>query len=1210
MDAGIVGQQGVHFVEGWALRQGWYFRPITIFDVGIDAELELRENDRATGRLIAIQIKAGPTYFSSPTADGWFHPVTNIHAAYWLDHSLPVIIVLVDLQTNTGYWQLVDKSTLVATGKHFKIEVPRANELGLALPEWSAIAHDQNLEAAVLFEPNLAVLPPGVSAKLRDALAEDRNAPLLALQLATRRFDVAALFTDLLSSPPSWMPVSAGRLWRIAALFAFEHGEYLLAAEALVRGAQTAESPADQYLQAGHMLIDVDPDLARHHLEEARARGGESFGADLLGFLLDNGSQATRIQAEAAELDLSGADALLNVHAQFFASQVDWYLGDFDRAVQHSQMVADITPESSGGMLQLAQAFLRRSRASSAQLGDIQRAVSIGIRALDQRHEWSGPTAGFLEFALQALSLAGDYSEVYRRSLPSPEGLATSEEASRADVARMAIVSGALIGDSGHRDQIVERVSDVDARALLQVEFPAAGEIVEPARRVALWKKRLDTALESHNLNEVDQAVRVLALDGVDESTKLERLIAEGAITEALAETVRAVALSTTDLEGALPALRSLALDDVGAAHYLSLALARAGRFADAAEACADAATRFSTVEFLTEEVHYLRSANDPDQAQRVAERAMTRSDFVGRDRAELARFLQMRAFQRRDWQDAQAQGLEALASLGGVADPEIVWNVVGAMLNQELREDAARLIRANDLAPESNDEVAMWLVAFPSEEWDRISLAEAVTLAIKFEGDVNVSAALLGRIASSGSSNGETNGADTSDLHVRGMEMLAAHVARFGDQSPIKSIPGDVEGIIQMVRTQAEQVQAPIKAATLLARQGRIPLGAYANSLHRPYSFVYLQMPLGSFPAGAFPDEAHEMEVTIAMRSVGGKVSVDSSPLLLNFLLDEARSVRGQFQQVLLHPAAAADMHAGIAELQRLAASAGSMGWDARQQRPTYIEYTDDDRAKLLSTARVIKNAIPLATVTERIPLATPPLAGLPDEAASWAGPVEVAIARGVALWSDDAALRALAAALQVETFGTPALFEALARRGIETASDRFDAHASQLEERILRLARAGVSDVQIPPAALRDMATEEVWSGALASVPLSRPSWWAWNQEPLREMRDLLVSAEETNASATAIWRWRAMLGAAITRWDSPQDAATLVAAVALVPIRAVPTIEDAKAGVELARELAIEMDLPDPADFLALAADLVATAGLLADPANYLRLLFSVL
>jgi hypothetical protein len=134
----------VKAVEEASLRADWFFREQPITDQGIDAHIENFEllkgqkddDEVGTGRLIALQIKGGPSYFSRPSPNGWWFPFKARKAKLWLGHALPVLVVLVDLDSGEMYWQRVSAATVIKTGKNYKIEVPRNQTVTTAGAEW------------------------------------------------------------------------------------------------------------------------------------------------------------------------------------------------------------------------------------------------------------------------------------------------------------------------------------------------------------------------------------------------------------------------------------------------------------------------------------------------------------------------------------------------------------------------------------------------------------------------------------------------------------------------------------------------------------------------------------------------------------------------------------------------------------------------------------------------------------------------------------------------------------------------------------------------------------------------------------------------------------------------------------------------------------------------------------------------------------------
>ena len=73
---------------------GWAFRSQHVKDYGIDAHTEPFDGlHQPSGRLLALQIKSGDSYFRDETDDGWWYWGENKHLRYWLGHVLPVLIM-------------------------------------------------------------------------------------------------------------------------------------------------------------------------------------------------------------------------------------------------------------------------------------------------------------------------------------------------------------------------------------------------------------------------------------------------------------------------------------------------------------------------------------------------------------------------------------------------------------------------------------------------------------------------------------------------------------------------------------------------------------------------------------------------------------------------------------------------------------------------------------------------------------------------------------------------------------------------------------------------------------------------------------------------------------------------------------------------------------------------------------------------------------
>jgi hypothetical protein len=124
-----IGRIGVAGTQLIFEKLGWIFREQPIEDHGIDAHIEVVSNDMPTGKLIALQIKCGKSWFDESTKNGFVFRGEKRHLEYWQEHSLPVIIVLYDQHAGIAYWQTVSKDLVKSTGKGWKLTIPFENKI-------------------------------------------------------------------------------------------------------------------------------------------------------------------------------------------------------------------------------------------------------------------------------------------------------------------------------------------------------------------------------------------------------------------------------------------------------------------------------------------------------------------------------------------------------------------------------------------------------------------------------------------------------------------------------------------------------------------------------------------------------------------------------------------------------------------------------------------------------------------------------------------------------------------------------------------------------------------------------------------------------------------------------------------------------------------------------------------------------------------------
>lgn len=129
--SGILGDMGVALTRFRFGQIGLIFREKPTQDHGIDGEIELLVDGSATGRLISAQIKCGPSYLDEVDENGYVFRFQSKHYEYWINHSLPVIGVLVDHEAEICFWGLISAESIEKTGKGYKTSIPKSQIVSL-----------------------------------------------------------------------------------------------------------------------------------------------------------------------------------------------------------------------------------------------------------------------------------------------------------------------------------------------------------------------------------------------------------------------------------------------------------------------------------------------------------------------------------------------------------------------------------------------------------------------------------------------------------------------------------------------------------------------------------------------------------------------------------------------------------------------------------------------------------------------------------------------------------------------------------------------------------------------------------------------------------------------------------------------------------------------------------------------------------------------
>ncbi len=130
--ASELGEKGITILKKFFQDKfNWIFRPNhREHDFGIDAYIDIKtELRQLTGKTIAAQVKTGQSYFKETNDFGWIYRGEMSHLNYYLNHDIPVIIILVDEGKKKSFWCYCDPQKTQKAGSSWKITIPFHQEL-------------------------------------------------------------------------------------------------------------------------------------------------------------------------------------------------------------------------------------------------------------------------------------------------------------------------------------------------------------------------------------------------------------------------------------------------------------------------------------------------------------------------------------------------------------------------------------------------------------------------------------------------------------------------------------------------------------------------------------------------------------------------------------------------------------------------------------------------------------------------------------------------------------------------------------------------------------------------------------------------------------------------------------------------------------------------------------------------------------------------
>lgn len=912
---------------------------------------------------------------------------------------------------------------------------------------------------------------PFTAAELLQKASESsrREAESLLALLANGKADPEGTLQLLLEKPPEWLlGDGTALLWAAVGEFATSHGLHEMASEAFARAGEFAgENGPWRALAALATAQYAGVEDALRMLEAANDSAELPKG--LLRVALTNDLPGVLAATEGAD----GTD----FRASAYRIQALRAGGRVSEALDLAQKVLTHHPGAAGTGIVLSALLLQAAHEGVSPLGydaSLMRAREIALTARDLRRGWGGDSVEAAVIAGHASIMLRDPMAALNISSLPEDGSALATEASSDELRHVRV--DALLLLNRDEDALTEAgsLSNEATRRLAQADCLRA---LGRTERAAGLYSEVVVALESSSADDPESAKQLFqGLIGLAElgvwplPTALERL--RGASPEA----ARKVDILSAIARGQTTVAMKLAReggDDTNVG-LLVQALTKAGQPDDAVSVLKDAAARFSRNEFLLEAVRILAREKRFGEAYQEAVNALAVVSDGTPVKSSLRRAAVDAAAQIADWDGMLKQARAAVAA--GDTSVDIRWALVIGLNNTMALEDSlAEAIGEPALVPRTESEARL-LISLHSTKGNGLeSILAVLDAAESYPESEEVGAAAVGSVfmLSKG-----------MELPEDARERLAKASANFFDRYPdsdyLKRIEGTPERILEMLEAAGDPWNTPeVQDVVERIRNGTLPLSLLAEFAKKPYSELLVKRGIGWIVGESIDPAVRDRERAAAIQTVGHPVVVETSAVVGAVAAGMSPDdLLGLFPQVMVAQVTVEDSIRGASNLALRSTS--SMHWDSLQGKGVLEERTAEEADQWASDAEVVERT--LRAATSRVPTERA------DEVAKsplTLQPVQLAKELGVPLYSDDVAIRMLAASEGVVSFGTASVLVAAQEHGVLSAE--------QAAAAVDALRRNRYADLDWPVDDLIRIAEQEGFrpSGG-ASGALGRPSFW----------------------------------------------------------------------------------------------------------------------
>jgi len=1158
-----------------AAELGWLYRDQETSDMGIDAHFEVvSDAGHASGRLLAVQIKSGLSYFKTEGPGGWWFPCNAAHVDYWKNCSLPVVIALFHPETRRVYWQHVNDETLVGTGKNWKVLVPSSQQLAQeCAAALGAPARRQPDPGS--FHEALDRLPADPRGTLLRAHADGASYAVPLADLLANADDPAAAVNELLALSPRWLADVTGAeragVWLTVAGYAAAHELGLDAVDALERAAEAAgdlRSASRLRALAAILAVGCDPERARALIAVSASDTPVLAAVATAMLSVPQGKQVSELpEVIARALETSDEAAVGESTVMRFVAHTYFAMDRYDEGMTALEQAVQLAPDYPGLLVELAKALIWHTAAGTPTLAylDTHRALRLALTARAQYRRWRGPSGEAALILLRIRLETDNVGSALATAIAAPMGEAQGIEVDYQPLLVDASRAAYLAGQTSVADSFAARLTDAGARAQMVAMAVDTDPEAGVGGRVAAWQEALEAASDDDQRGLAASALTGL---GVWPVAALDSLHEQGLVSDALYQVRWACAEDAAgDRAAAVRRLRQWEGDSILAA--AALVMLHDDDLAAAADIAERAGNRFGDLALRVHAVQLWEESDQPDRARLRALTLLSRPHLpVGMRRDLRGRAVQW-AYDRQDWVDMEDHALAGLAEesaedeaaagarlrpVSGVA-AMFAWAAVRAQVSSRRLAAAWNTVTRFSLACGSADEARMWLTLVDWAGWTLAHAESALEIAERFPAlSYDIGSAIL-RVTS-GSAPDESELADTATsrppltltapLHVR----LTSLLAQLPPGSPAIEMPANTTDLIRFVQDTLGPSQSALDTIADAVRIGVAPMGLLARAASRPCGLAFAQRAAGVVPAASREPQHFAAEARAALTALNGPVIIDLSAVAV------ATTIPGRFGEmraVFSATATSTAVHDDLVNtcyaIESLQRSSGQLG--VQGGAVTLTTLSQEDKRHLAERGTAFSRVISTLTthpVTDMGPLqarlhfeTSPDVTDTP-----WLHAAQLALDTGSALWCDDAALRRLLEPSGIPTFGSWALLHVLTRH------DDYPQFTDQrFNDDLKTLMRAYVVDLPLDQNDLMDAAKSENWNPGYASAPFDRPSFWGADDS--EDLWSAVIASVWENAP-DQLSSWYAIAARGCSALTVPQDVAVLLASFTALSLLAV--------------------------------------------------------